>query len=172
MASVLKQHPVKLGGQEIIVEIDETKLGKRKYNRGHRVEGVWVVCGIERTVEKKAFCMQVQSRDAQTLRGIVKEYVAEGSIVFTDCWKGYIGLAEHCKVQHSTVNHSRFFKDPVTGMCTNSVEGLNNALKAAVIVQHRIERFAGTSIAAFIWKRQNKGRLCEAFFEALGAYLT
>ena len=32
-----------------IIEIDETKLGKRKYNRGHRVEGVWILCGVERT---------------------------------------------------------------------------------------------------------------------------
>jgi len=32
-----------IGGEGIIVEIDESKFGKRKYNRGHRVEGIWVV---------------------------------------------------------------------------------------------------------------------------------
>ena len=36
-----------IGGEGIIVEIDESKFGKRKYNRGHRVEGVWVVGGVE-----------------------------------------------------------------------------------------------------------------------------
>jgi hypothetical protein len=37
-----------IGGERVIVEIDETKLGKRKYNRGHRVEGVWVVGGVKK----------------------------------------------------------------------------------------------------------------------------
>jgi hypothetical protein len=32
-----------------IVEVDESKFGKRKYHRGHRVEGVWVIGGVERT---------------------------------------------------------------------------------------------------------------------------
>ena len=35
-----------IGGEGIIVEIDESKLGKRKNNRGHRVEGIWVVGGV------------------------------------------------------------------------------------------------------------------------------
>jgi hypothetical protein len=32
-----------LGGEDIIVEIDESKIGKIKYKRGHRVDGVWVL---------------------------------------------------------------------------------------------------------------------------------
>ena len=30
----------KVGGEDVIVETDESKFGKRKYNKGHRVEGV------------------------------------------------------------------------------------------------------------------------------------
>lgn len=29
-------------GEPRVVEIDESKFGKRKYNKGHRVEGQWV----------------------------------------------------------------------------------------------------------------------------------
>ena len=38
----------KNGGRNKTVEIDETKIGKRKRNKGHKVDGVWVTRGIER----------------------------------------------------------------------------------------------------------------------------
>ncbi|KAM0685078.1 hypothetical protein COBT_003713, partial [Conglomerata obtusa] len=38
-----------IGGDDIIVETDESKFGKRKYNRGHKVLGAWVVGLVERT---------------------------------------------------------------------------------------------------------------------------
>jgi hypothetical protein len=49
VASMLSEEDEVIGGPNVTVEVDETKLGKRKYNRGHRVEGVWVVAGVERT---------------------------------------------------------------------------------------------------------------------------
>ena len=47
---------VKIGGENIIVECDESKFGKRKYqkgHRGHRVDGVWVFGLVERTPERR-----------------------------------------------------------------------------------------------------------------------
>ncbi len=38
----------KLGGPGIEVEIDESKFGRRKYYKGHRVEGQWVFGMFER----------------------------------------------------------------------------------------------------------------------------
>ncbi|KCZ78735.1 hypothetical protein H311_00226 [Anncaliia algerae PRA109] len=42
-----------IGGPGIIVEIDESKFGRRKYHRGHKVEGVWVLGMVERTTSRK-----------------------------------------------------------------------------------------------------------------------
>ena len=39
--------PEKLGGHGVEVQIDEAKFGKRKYHRGHSVEGQWVFGGYE-----------------------------------------------------------------------------------------------------------------------------
>ena len=33
----------KIGGVNEIIQIDETKIGKRKYHKGRRVEGAWLV---------------------------------------------------------------------------------------------------------------------------------
>ncbi|KAI6224652.1 hypothetical protein M3Y95_00775400 [Aphelenchoides besseyi] len=37
------RHSGKIGGPGIVVQIDETKVGNRKYNRGKRVHGHWLI---------------------------------------------------------------------------------------------------------------------------------
>ncbi|KAI8381498.1 uncharacterized protein BYT42DRAFT_545377 [Radiomyces spectabilis] len=39
-----------------------------------------------------------------------------------DCWSGYNNIDEDGIYKHLTVNHSHYFKDPVTGAYTNSIE--------------------------------------------------
>jgi hypothetical protein len=65
----------KIGGPGIIVEIDETKMGRRKYNRGHRVEGAWVLGGVERTPSKRIFLVEFPDRTAASLLKAIKKYV-------------------------------------------------------------------------------------------------
>ena len=70
VSSSLEDIDTRIGGEGIIVEIDESKFGKRKYNRGHAVEGegegAWVVGGIERSIERKFFAEIVEKRYAET----------------------------------------------------------------------------------------------------------
>jgi hypothetical protein len=44
----------------LLLKIDETKFGKRKYNRGHHVVGFGVLGGVERTPERKFFAVKVE----------------------------------------------------------------------------------------------------------------
>jgi IS1 family transposase len=109
-------------GERIVVEIDESKFGKRKYYRGHHVEGVWVVGGVEKTKERKCFLMVVPDRSQVTLTAIIERYVKRGSIVRTDCWRAYNNMVNlgHDLV-HQTVNHSVEF---INGdVHTNTIEG-------------------------------------------------
>ena len=52
-----------IGGPGVEVEIDESKFGKIKYNRGRQVEGHWVFGGVER-VTGECFMVEVARRDA------------------------------------------------------------------------------------------------------------
>lgn len=57
----------RIGGPGIVVEIDESKFAKRKYNVGHRVTGGWVFGGREKDNKKKVFMVPVENRTADTL---------------------------------------------------------------------------------------------------------
>jgi transposase-like protein len=111
VAENLREVGTVIGGEGITVEIDESKLGKRKYNRGHHVEGVWVVGGIERTPEKRMLVVPVLNRCADTLIEVIRRHILPGTTVNTDMWRGYASLGENGYV-HNTVNHLRCFVDP------------------------------------------------------------
>jgi transposase-like protein/predicted RNA-binding Zn-ribbon protein involved in translation (DUF1610 family) len=167
VSSSLTEEDSVIGGPGIVIEVDETKLGKRKYHRGHRVEGAWVLVGIERTEEARVFLVPVEDRSANTLTEVLSRHVRPGSIVYTDCWKGYSGTEAELEVVHETVNHSQFFKDPDTQVCTNKAEGLNNALKIRICPRNRVKSGLTEHLAEFIWRKKYKPDLWTGFIETL-----
>ena len=64
----------RIGGNNAIVKIEESKFGRIKYNRGHRVEGVWVVGAVER-INKRIVLRHVEKRDGFTLTTLCKKYI-------------------------------------------------------------------------------------------------
>ena len=97
----------KIGGPGHIVEIDECKIGRRKYNRGRLVEGNWILGMIDRnTREVRMAVCPGNRRDATTLYDLVSQHVEPTSTIYTDCWKGYNGLLAGGFSEHLTVNHS------------------------------------------------------------------
>lgn len=120
-----------IGGENIVVEIDESKFGKRKYNKGHKVDGVWVVGMVERTKDRNIILFAVKKRNGATLNSLITKFVKKKTIIYTDCWKGYNDL-KSLNYIHSTVNHSKFFKDPETLVHTNTIEGTWSAVKKQI----------------------------------------
>ena len=72
----------KIGGPGVIVEIDESKFGKRKYHRGHRVVGTWVIGGFERINEKSIFAISATSRDKDLIKTIIVDHILPGTIIY------------------------------------------------------------------------------------------
>ena len=127
---ILETNSEQIGGPGEIIEIDESKFGKRKYHRGKRVEGVWVFGGIERS-SKKYFMQCVTDRSAATLIPIIIWHVKPGTTIMSDCRKAYLKLDEEGYL-HLIVNHSIQFKDNETGACTNTIEATWGAVKRSL----------------------------------------
>ncbi|KAM0687664.1 hypothetical protein COBT_001096 [Conglomerata obtusa] len=49
------------GGPGIIVEIDESKFGRRKYHHGHKIVGVWIVGMVERSALNKFYYLKYKT---------------------------------------------------------------------------------------------------------------
>ena len=120
----------KIGGVGEIVEIDESKFGRRKYNVGRVIEGQWVFGGMSRNT-RECFVVPVENRNRETLLAIIKDRIVPGTTVISDCWKAYDCLGSE-GFQHLTVSHSLNFVDPETAAHTNTIERQWRELKRRV----------------------------------------
>jgi len=82
---------VKIGCPNKTVEIDESKFGRRKYQRGHSVKGQWVFGGVERQSGEK-FLIPVPARTSDTLMAIIRDWIEPGTTVISDSWAAYRNL--------------------------------------------------------------------------------
>lgn len=101
-----------IGGEGVEVEIDESLLGRRKYNRGRIINGTWIFGAIEKE-SKKLFIVPVKKRSRKVLLRIIKKRIAPGSIILSDKWRAYNCLDKE-GYTHKSVNHSTNFVDPIS----------------------------------------------------------
>jgi hypothetical protein len=60
----------------------------------------------------------------ETLNFSIHKYIEPGTTIISDCWSAYDSTwLVQLGFYYMTVNHSQFFKDPITGAHTNSIEG-------------------------------------------------
>lgn len=167
VASSLEPVDSFIGGPGIIVEVDESKFGRRKYHRGKHIEGAWVIGGIERTQEAKFFAKVVERRDSETIVDVLSRHILPGTIIHSDCWRGYVGIDSELDVVHKCVNHSIGFVDAATGVHTNTIEAKWASLKRRITLRGRVKEMLDGYLFEQVWRNKHKDALFTAFISAL-----
>lgn len=127
---------------------------------------MWVFGLVERTMERRIFLIQVNDRKKQTLNQILKDYVHPESIILSDCWKAYTDLNLMFS-KHSTVNHSLHFKDPITGIHTNTIEGNWSAIKDQTSRTYRTKTRINTYLVRYMFLRNHPSDTFETILKVL-----
>jgi hypothetical protein len=148
-----------------------------------------VLGGVERTEERKVFLKVVDQRTTPNLRDIITDHVLPGSVVHTDCWRGYNSLGDWQSddgtpmgYQHETVNHSVEYVR-ADGVHTNTIEGKSfcyvnqmlifyiignwNAIKMMTPARQRAKAQMPMKLIEFIWRRKYDEDLWTAILEAM-----
>lgn len=60
------------------------------------------------------------------------------------------------KYIHKTVNHSKYFKDPKTGVHTNTIEGTWNGIKLGLSPRNRTEKGMMQHLLEYQWRKDNR----------------
>ena len=143
----------KIGGAGHVVEIDECKIGKRKYNKGRRVEGNWVLGIIDLDGGFRLEICPNNKRDKETLMALINKHVEKGTTIVTDCWKGYSGLSAD-GFAHLTVNHSYNFVNPETGANTQKIESSWRPLRKKLTRGGVQREFLADHLCEYLWRRE------------------
>ena len=157
-----------IGGEGKTVEIDETLMCKRKYNRGRILCDIWIFGGICRETGE-IFAVLVPNRTKEILWNEILNHIEVGTTIITDKWKSYKVIEEqgHKIYTHLSVNHSENFVDPLTGAHTQHVERLWKEVKRINNRYEGIPRMQVEShLAEFIW-RNNEVRDQDPFVKAV-----
>jgi hypothetical protein len=128
MSVYLLDSSKRLGGPNKTVEIDESKFGKRKYHRGHHVQGQWIFGGVERGTGR-AFFVPVQDRTTGTLSAVIRAWIEPGTRS-----SAIVGRRTIVSIRKVTRN---VFVDPDTGVHTNTTESCWRRLKVFAIPLNR-----------------------------------
>ena len=151
-----------IGGAGHVIEVDEMKMGRRKYNRGRVVDGSWILgfIDIETNDVRLEICPE-NKRDRDTLFALIEKHVAPDSCIFTDCWKGYTGLEER-GFQHWTVNHQRQFVTE-EGVNTNKIESQWRPLRQRLARGGIKSNKLAEHLCEYLYKKDTKRRNVDVF---------
>lgn len=100
---------VQIGGAGDVVEVDETKIFRPKFNRGRRLKRPWWVFGGVSRLTKKQFMVPVRRTNRTTLYPLMQNHIAQDTYIFTDEAAVYGGCEVLGFAGHFAVSHARSF---------------------------------------------------------------
>ena len=162
-------------------QVDESQFGRRKYNRGHMVNGSWVVgvCEEGQHADRKKLRMEVcPNRNQATLTAFILKYVRSGTWLAHDYWRGYADGTQGTTdilaaegIRGMAVNHDKTFKEWCPKhrkwVNTNTIEGNWNAVIAKVPKRHYRYDLLTPHLREVEWDRQFADDLWTAWWSAL-----
>jgi len=171
---------------EGIIEVDETylggqmrnkrkeiklKLGKNRRGFGTIKQPVFgILCR-----EGKVYAEIVPDTEAKDLQPLIEKQVKKGSIVCSDGWRGYTGLAAKGYV-HRIVDHSQNEYSQKNGRHINSLEGFWGYLKRKLAAKGGIRRGKlPFYLGEYVWRynhrklslKEQENRLFNLIFDTL-----
>ena len=126
-----------------------------------------VIGGIERTQERKFFVEVVERRDSETIVDVLSRHILPGSILHTDCWRGYCGVDVELNIEHRNVNHSVGFVDRETGVHTNTIEAKWASFKRRITLRWNVADMLPDYLFEQIWRQRNRDQLWAGLLSAL-----
>ena len=132
-----------IGGDGVVVEIDEFKFEKSRFHKGKRVDGVWIFGGIETGERENCFFVVVEDRSSDTLLPIIHKFIKKGSVIISGCCEAYDELSDHGYV-HQIVDNTN-----TVGSAWYSIKSSKSSLYFAEFVFRR-KFFARNNFLTFI----------------------
>uniref|UniRef100_A0A2A4JDY6 ISXO2-like transposase domain-containing protein n=1 Tax=Heliothis virescens TaxID=7102 RepID=A0A2A4JDY6_HELVI len=99
-----------IGGDNDIVEVDETHLYTNKYHRGRLLQRQTWSFGCISRLTKKIHVELILNKNRATLDPIIQQNVRQNSYIMSDQHRAYMGVHLRLGMRgHSSVNHSQQF---------------------------------------------------------------
>lgn len=153
-----------LGGEGVIVESDESFYGGKNKNRhaskkvknsqGRSFKDKTAVTGMVERGGKLTAIVTINTAP-QVMQPVVKKYVAKGSILISDDWKGYDGLNTHYHqytIKHADKGYKHDYDSSV--IHTNTIEGAWKIMKNSLrdMYNHVSRKHLQTYVDEFVFR--------------------
>lgn len=158
----------KFGGEDKIVEMDESCFRGRKNNKGRLLNQIWAFGFVERG-SGRLYAQYVSKRDRTNLIPIILKWIKPTSImVVTDEWKPYKVLSK-LGYNHKSVKHKDNFvcqDNPL--IHTQTIENRWGIMKGKMKKRGRFSReLFSLQLKEIIWRILNKDLIQEKLLEII-----